>query len=63
MDKKKLLKEHFSRFTVCGPQEGSNLNKDLVVDILRVRRQSSRDAEEAMAGGLTKVDMLFISRT
>ena len=60
---KKFLKKNFSRFAVCGPQDGSSPNKYLVVDILRVRRQSSRDAEEAMAGGLGKVNTSFILRT
>eukprot|EP00092_Neocalanus_flemingeri_P038775 GFUD01042218.1.p1 GENE.GFUD01042218.1~~GFUD01042218.1.p1 ORF type:complete len:112 (-),score=36.69 GFUD01042218.1:415-750(-) len=35
----------------------SSSNNHLKVDIMRFRRNSSRDAEEAMAGGLTKADM------
>jgi hypothetical protein len=39
----------------------SNSNNYLKIDTMRVRRQSSRDAEEAMAGGLSKVNISYIS--
>jgi len=38
------------------PQKTDHKNY-LKVDLMRVRRNSSRDAEEAMAGGLGKADM------
>eukprot|EP00092_Neocalanus_flemingeri_P038773 GFUD01042216.1.p2 GENE.GFUD01042216.1~~GFUD01042216.1.p2 ORF type:complete len:109 (-),score=28.97 GFUD01042216.1:415-741(-) len=40
-----------------GTQKTDSSNNHLKVDIMRFRRNSSRDAEEAMAGGLTKADM------
>jgi len=45
-------------FSGFGPQKHDTTNSpNNYNDIMRVRRKSSRDAEEAMAGGLSKADM------